>query len=118
MDQLHLKYKDRINYGSYYTPKWVVDFVYNLLEKNIQNIKEYFILDTSCGYGSFLRGDKAIGADIDDKAILVAKKNFPQFTYFHQNSLSNISRDQYNLSHQEKNDCCWKPSIQRHYLNN
>ncbi|MBS3944620.1 MAG: hypothetical protein KGZ42_03930 [Melioribacter sp.] len=102
MDQLHLKYKDRINYGSYYTPKWVVDFVYNLLGKNIQNIKEYFILDTSCGYGSFLRGDNGIGADIDDKAILVAKKNFPQFTYFHHNSLSNISRDQYNLSDQEK----------------
>lgn len=102
MDQLHLKYKDRINLGSYYTPKWVVDIVYSFLECNIKNFKQYFILDTSCGYGSFLRGDKAIGADIDDKAILVAKNNFPKYTFFHHNSLYNISRDKYNIGDKEK----------------
>ncbi|MEW6508156.1 MAG: SAM-dependent methyltransferase [Bacteroidota bacterium] len=102
MDQLHLKSCDRINYGSYYTPKWVVDIVYKFLNDRIKNINDYFILDTSCGYGSFLRGEKAIGADIDKKAISVAIKNFPQYTYFHHNSLLNIAREKYNLSEQDK----------------
>lgn len=102
MDQVHLKYKDRVNYGSYYTPKWVVDIVYEFLSKNIKSLQDYLIIDTSCGYGNFLRGEKAIGADIDEQAIIVARKNSPQYTYYLHNSLLNISRKQYNLTNQDK----------------
>lgn len=102
MEQKHLNYKDTINYGSYYTPVWIVDIVYEFLSKHIISFNEYFIVDTSCGYGAFLRGEKAIGADIDELALGTAKKNNPRFTYFKQNSLLNISRLQYMLSNDDK----------------
>lgn len=102
MDQVHLKYRDRVNYGSYYTPKWVVDIVYKFLFDNIKNLPDYIITDTSCGYGNFLRGERAIGADIDEQAIIVASNNLPQYTYYNHNSLLNISRKQYNLTEQDK----------------
>lgn len=102
MDQKHLNFKDKINLGSFYTPKWIVDIVYGFLRKNIVDINEYFILDTSCGYGGFLCGEKAIGADIDSEAIIAAKKCFPGNKYFEHNSLLNISRSQYNLNLNDK----------------
>jgi len=102
MEQKHLKYKDTVNYGSYYTPKWLVDIVYDILKKNIDNFQDYYIVDTSCGYGGFLRGENTIGADIDEKAILIAKKQNPQHTYFNHNSLFDISRTQYNLTECDK----------------
>ncbi len=102
MDQVHLKYKDRVNFGSYYTPKWVVDIVYEFLSKNINSLQDYIIIDTSCGYGNFLRGERAVGADIDEQAIIIARKNSPQYTYYLHNSLLNISRNQYNLTDQDK----------------
>ncbi len=102
MEQKHLNYKDTINYGSYYTPEWIVEIVYDFLSKHIKTLNEYFIIDTSCGYGAFLRGEKTIGADIDEVALFIAKKNNPRCTYFKQNSLLNVSRTQYKLSNKDK----------------
>jgi hypothetical protein len=102
MEQKHLTYKDTVNYGSYYTPEWLVDIVYSLIEKNISGISNYCILDTSCGYGGFLRGNHAIGADIDEAALHTAQKHIPTAAFFKQNSLCNISRRQYNLGLKDK----------------
>jgi methylase of polypeptide subunit release factors len=102
MDQTHLNHDDTINYGSYYTPEWLVDEVYALLQRNIPGYGDYYILDTSCGYGGFLRGEKAIGADIDATAIKVAKSRLPENAYFRQNSLRDISRLQYGLNDHDK----------------
>lgn len=102
VEQKHLNYKDTINFGSYYTPENLVNIVYKMLEKNISNWNEYKILDTSCGYGNFLKFKNSIGADIDKKAIEIAKKNNSQFLFFNQNSLKNVSRNQYNLAENEK----------------
>jgi predicted RNA methylase len=97
MEQKHLDHKDTVNLGSYYTPPWLVDIVYSLIEKNVSNFSDYNILDTSCGYGGFLRGQKAIGADIDSAAVEMAKTNVPASKYFTHNSLFEISRSQYGL---------------------
>ncbi|GAB6391333.1 MAG: SAM-dependent methyltransferase [Treponematales bacterium] len=104
MEQAHLDQKDTINFGSYYTPAPLVDIVYGLIEKNVPRAADFHILDTSCGYGSFLRGKKAIGADIDAKAVAVARsaaKNGGP-VYFNHNSLFEISRSRYNLDNNAK----------------
>ena len=74
--QQHLNYIDTVNLGSYYTPEIIVDLAYSILQKNITKIKDWTILDSSCGYGSFL-----------------AKKNIaivPQEGAFLINSISSI----------------------------
>ncbi|GHT48388.1 hypothetical protein FACS1894102_1310 [Spirochaetia bacterium] len=102
MDQKHLTGTDTVNYGSYYTPEWLVDIVYSLILNHIPYFSNYHILDTSCGYGGFLRGNSAIGADIDRTAIRKAQTQLPNTHFFEQNSLLNISRDQYNLAKKDK----------------
>ncbi|MDR0926857.1 MAG: SAM-dependent methyltransferase [Ignavibacteria bacterium] len=102
MEQHHLNYKDTVNFGSYYTPQILVDMVYGMLAKNIENISDYTIIDTSCGYGGFLRGENTIGADIDEMALITAKKNNPSASFYCHNSLKNISLTQYNLNNENK----------------
>ena len=102
-DQKHLNYTDTINLGAYYTNFDFVKIVYNFLNTNIKNIKDYTIIDTSCGYGSFLEYNnidvKYIGADIDIKAIEIAKKKHHKNTnFFNINALLNVERKNYGLN--------------------
>lgn len=58
--------------GSYYTSEKIVDKVFELLKKNICNYSDYILIDTSCGYGSFLKNDEfksVIGNDIDEGVV-------------------------------------------------
>ena len=71
-----------------------------MLSKYI-NIEEYKILDTSCGYGNFLRYNNSIGADIDETAIKTAKQN-TQNQIIEQNSLSNVCRENYSINQNDK----------------
>jgi hypothetical protein len=93
----HLNHEDTINFGSYYTPGKIVDLLYNMLVKNISNISNYTIVDTSCGYGNFLCRPNSIGADIDEMAVEIARQENPKQKIFHHNSLLNVKRAQYNL---------------------
>jgi hypothetical protein len=102
MEQNHLTHNDTVNYGSYYTPEHLVDIVYALIKKNAPDFSSYYIVDTSCGYGGFLRGDKAVGADIDNTALQKARQRKPRYAYFEQNSLFSISRSQYRLAQDDK----------------
>lgn len=60
MEQKHLDEKSTINLGSYYTPTHLILLVYEMLKKSVDNFEKYTILDSSCGYGSFLCYDKKI----------------------------------------------------------
>jgi hypothetical protein len=102
MDQKHLDRNTTVNYGSFYTPEWVVDIVYALLEKNIPDVAGCRILDTLCGYGGFLRGADAVGADIDGAAVNTARERAQSHTYYCHNSLSDIARARYNITENEK----------------
>ncbi|MDR0410698.1 MAG: hypothetical protein LBH75_01830 [Treponema sp.] len=102
MEQQHLTHKDTVNYGSFYTPERLVGIVYELITKKVPDFAKYTILDTSCGYGGFLRGENTIGADIDKNAVKTAMANGGAKTYFIQNSLLHISRTQYNLGKDSK----------------
>ena len=87
MNQKHLNSKKTINLGSYYTPEKYIWKCYDFLKQEVDNIGNYFILDTSCGYGNFLNvpenlpnfcHQKIIGANIDAKAIAVAKETYQE----------------------------------------
>jgi len=105
-DQKHLSYIDAINLGSYYTPEVIVDLAYSILQKNIKNIKDFSIIDSSCGYGSFLSrkniAKRLIGADIDQKAISEAKKIIGEVDFICQNSLLNVNRSSLMIKDDEK----------------
>ena len=50
--QRHLNKIDTINLGSFYTPKFIVEIAYEMLERNV-NLRDFTLLDSSCGYGDF-----------------------------------------------------------------
>jgi len=101
-DQAHLGYEDTVNFGSYYTPELLVSIVYEMLERNVGNLSEFTIADTSCGYGNFLRMPNSIGADYDETALENTKNNVAGLRLFHHNSLQNVSRGQYGLADRDK----------------
>lgn len=104
-NQQHLNYVETINLGSYYTPEVIVDLAYSALQKNIPNIENFTILDSSCGYGSFLTKNTAakrlVGADIDQRAIAEASKTIDNVNFICQNSLSNVCRKNLTIKNEE-----------------
>src|SRR3989344_31142 len=105
-NQKHLNYIDAVNLGSYYTPEIIVDLAYSILQKNITNIKDFTVLDSSCGYGSFLTKKnivkRLVGADIDEKAVSEAVKRISDVHFICQNSLLNICRPNLTIKDEEK----------------
>ena len=64
--QFHLNREKTIDLGSFYTPDFVVELAYDMLIKFV-DIRDCVLLDSSCGYGNFLRIDgsnQKIGVDI------------------------------------------------------
>lgn len=105
-NQKHLNYIDTVNLGSYYTPEAIVDLAYSILQRNVPNIEDFTILDSSCGYGSFLAkkniAKRLVGADIDEKAISEAKKRIDDVDFIYQNSLVNVFRKNLTIENNEK----------------
>ncbi|PAF52400.1 SAM-dependent methyltransferase [Helicobacter sp. 13S00477-4] len=114
ISQSHLDEKQTVDLGSFYTPTFIVEIVYDMVLKQILNqnfdIRDFILLDTSCGYGNFLKTpldfDKKIGADIDKKAIEIAKDNFKNFKksplFLVGNSLFNLKREKFNIKESDK----------------
>jgi len=106
INQEHLNHIDTVNLGSYYTPEIIVDLAYSILRKNVPDIKDFTILDSSCGYGSFLSkkniAKRLIGADIDGEAIFEAKKRIANADFIYQNSLSNVFRENLTIRDNER----------------
>ncbi|MDR1451990.1 MAG: N-6 DNA methylase [Helicobacteraceae bacterium] len=104
--QNHLNHKQRVDLGSFYTPKDIVGLTSSLLQKNVENITDFSIFDSSCGYGSFLtlkiKAKRFIGADVDKQAIDEAKKTTKDVEFFEGNSLQNVARQNYQITDDEK----------------
>lgn len=93
--QQHLNKIDTINLGSYYTPRFIVDIAYQILESKIENLNSFLFFDSSCGYGDFfVKKYKYLGADIDEVAL---KKVDQSITTINTNSLLNVSRAKFNI---------------------
>lgn len=105
-NQKHLSHKAQIDLGSFYTPKHIVDAVFELIKTNIPETETLSLLDSSCGYGSFLstkyKFKQIIGSDIDKQAIAEAKKNVGNSKLYHGNSLQKISRENFGLTKEDK----------------
>lgn len=105
-NQKHLNHIDTVNLGSYYTPEIIVDLVYSVLQKNVPGIEDFTILDSSCGYGSFLAkkniAKRLVGADIDEKAVSEAKKRINNVDFICQNSLVSVCRKNLTIKNNEK----------------
>lgn len=105
MVQQHLTYKEMTDLGCFYTPQKFVNRLIDIIKLNVNNYSEYIFLDSSCGYGSFLKSLphlKTIGCDIDKKAIDTARKNHNSGKYYILNTLSDFSRQSINLNSEDK----------------
>jgi len=103
--QKHLSYKSQIDLGSFYTPNHIVDIVFEIIKKNIEDIADFSLLDSSCGYGSFLTKTgfkKIIGSDIDEQAVKKAGENTKNVEFIVNNSLKDVSRKKFGLNENDK----------------
>lgn len=105
--QKHLAHNKRINQGSYYTGNTIIQTLYKMLSDSVENIKNYVILDSSCGYGAFLnqnaiRPKQYIGGDIDAEAIKIAESYNNKTKLYNTNALFKVNRNKYNLKPNEK----------------
>ncbi|CUU38909.1 MULTISPECIES: N-6 DNA methylase [Helicobacter] len=107
--QAHLDRIQTINQGSFYTPDSITRLVYQMLLNAKIDIKDYVLLDSSCGYGSFLNLEgfkQNIGVDIDKQALQKAQKIFKDYAiaplFLHTNSLQNVSREKFNILESSK----------------
>lgn len=105
MVQQHLSYEAMTDLGCFYTPQKFVDKLIEIVQRNVADYKQYTYLDSSCGYGSFLKSLyplKTIGCDIDPKAIETAKKIYPQSEYYVLNTLNHFTRNSIHLNANDK----------------
>ncbi|GMO13359.1 MAG: hypothetical protein Ta2A_24130 [Treponemataceae bacterium] len=110
-EQQHLGFEEAVNLGSFYTPPHLVDAAYAMLAQHIKHVADYTILDTSCGYGSFLRSkngshnsgsSKTIGGDIDSIALQQAAALNTSAHVCNQNGLVRVMRNKYAIAQDEK----------------
>lgn len=106
MVQQHLTYKDMTNNGCFYTPEKYADFLVKKLKNIVPNLKDYVLLDSSCGYGVYFdylrdKTKKLIGADIDIEAIEIAKHRNPNVEYIHTNSVYQVDRAKFGVRNNE-----------------
>ncbi|WP_235852476.1 DNA methyltransferase family protein [Helicobacter vulpis] len=102
----HLECSAQINLGSFYTPLWLVQIAFRMLIWHV-NPKDYLLLDSACGYGSFLTlpGFQAyIGMDQDLQALQRAAElcQQPNLSLLHKNALHSVSRVHFNIPNSSK----------------
>lgn len=99
MRQRHLRRRERVNLGSYYTPRECVEIAESLLMPHIA--RDTVLLDSASGYGSFLGNPLAetiIGADIDPHAVAEAARLRPEAAVLRRNALVDVCRKSYGIS--------------------
>ena len=98
----HLPEHRRIQWGSYYTPKELVDKVHEFIKPYLEKKgKNAIIFDSAGGCGAFLFDLKDYDyriADCDLNACQFLKQHFKQENIFWTNSLIEASREKYKIS--------------------
>ncbi len=98
-NQRHLRYRDKINLGAFYTPQEHVNIVWNKIQPFLNS--KSVVLDSSCGYGNFFNYEvicQKKANDIDLTAVHYTKKFFPDIEIFNKNALLNVNGDMFNIS--------------------
>ncbi len=97
-EQQHLNYARRVNLGGYYTHGEYVSVVWDFIRPLLSPGST--ILDSSCGYGNFLRAVpnmRVVGNDIDTAAIQVARRSSPFADMYNLNALTTLSRSDFGI---------------------
>ena len=98
----HLPKSKKIQLGSYYTPKQLVNRVYDFIHPYLLiKEKEIVIFDSAGGCGAFLVNIKENNyriADHDPEACEFLKQRFDRGKVFHTNSLTDVNREKYLIS--------------------
>jgi len=97
----HLSTRERVQLGGYYTPKKLVDRIYDSIKPYRSSPgKDVIIFDSAGGCGAFLMNigetDYRI-ADCDFEAFQFLKKNFNENKVFYANSLVDVRREKYRI---------------------
>ena len=97
----HLSDTKKSNLGKYYTPKELVELIYDMVSPHINDTD--IVMDLCCGCGAFMRTFdefNLLGRDIDKNTIAVLElmgyRNVSA-----DNSLVNVARSKYNLSNDD-----------------
>jgi len=97
----HLAKEKQIQLGSYYTPKELVNAVYEYVKPyTLKNNGNAIIFDNAAGCGAFLIGMKKYdyrAADCDARAYDFLKEHLDNRKVFFANSLADVSREKYNI---------------------
>ncbi len=101
----HLSKEEIIKNGSIFTPQHLVSLVSELLDEYIS--LNSVIGDFGSGYGAFLqqfigKGKRCFATEYDEKSYRLLKQEYPTIQIYRENSLLNISRDKYKLSHKDE----------------
>ena len=100
----HLSKEDIIKNGSIFTPPHITKIVKKMCKPYIN--KESIIMDMCSGYGAFIsefqsKANRLIGTEYDSDSFVFLNQEFPDITFFRENSLINICRSKYGI---KKND--------------
>ena len=99
----HLLTSEQVKLGSFYTPRKIVDTVHKLIE-SYKAYPRAVIFDNAAGAGAFINAkDKIVykAAECDPIAAKLLKEKLSQKNLFIENSISNVSRQKYNISHSD-----------------
>ena len=99
----HLLNSEQVQLGSFYTPKKIVDTVHKLIEA-YKTYPKAVVFDNAAGAGAFIKAkDKIVykAAECDPIAGKFLKEKLSQRNLFIENSISNVSRKKYNISHSD-----------------
>lgn len=101
----HLTKEDIVKNGSIFTPQEIVQLAFKKCQPHIDN--EAVILDMGAGYGAFIskfrdKGKRCIGTECDATSIHFLRQEFPEIEFYHENSLSKVSRTKYRINENEK----------------
>jgi hypothetical protein len=99
----HLSKEEIIKLGAFYTPEEIVQLVLNFIYPYFEKNSNVIVLDSSAGYGAFLRDVKKKGieyraGEYDKKAIEVLKSFLDEEKIFNTNALTKVSRKKYEIS--------------------
>ncbi len=100
----HLSKNERVQLGSYYTPKELVDVVYkNITPYITQHRNNLTIFDNAAGSGAFIAKMPNLNyraSDCDKQACDFLQEHLDKKNIFYTNSLIDVHREKYNISKQ------------------
>ncbi len=96
----HLSREEIVKNGSIYTSPKIVDLVFNYTEPFIS--ENTVIADFGAGYGAFLerfqqKGRRCFATETDVNSCFILENDFPDIEVYNENSLTNASRNKYDL---------------------